>query len=189
MTYNVRQNRYILLCHQCTLLARCAKGSIDRLGLCHPPRENFEDVGLVRPKMAPPVGLFDFQDFLGLTHAVLYTFACVYVCVWCAATCRIASTTHFATGTISRAFAALLTVLNNQSLARRSPIERQPLRMPFPFSFTCRRSRGKAVRARRVRRFASSLHRPRFSHVLLIRAAALNLRPTRIRDSPGIPVA
>lgn len=56
-----------------------------------------ENVGLVRPKMAPVVGSFDFQDFLAHTHTLW-----LRICV-CAATCRIASTTHFTTGAISRA--------------------------------------------------------------------------------------
>lgn len=44
-------------------------------------------------------GIVDFQDFLG---RVRVRTSDVYVCSRCAATYRIASTTHFATGAISR---------------------------------------------------------------------------------------
>lgn len=44
---------------------------MDPFGLCH--SDNFVEIGRDRrchscPKMAPVVGLFDFQDFLGHMH-------------------------------------------------------------------------------------------------------------------------
>lgn len=87
--------------------------NIDRLGLCHPLRENFAIENVARvPEDGAGGGIVRFSGFpRSHTHTRTRTYAFVYNVragvYMCAvrgdATCRIASTTHFVTGAISRA--------------------------------------------------------------------------------------